>query len=206
MTAQVDKIRTDFEAAKTAYHQGLDSLKTADGRAVYAPDEAARRSAELRGTYLSAQRDAERAVQDLTNGARDEIAALGVTDPLTRLSSSDVEKAGQLRPFISEDYEKLPVGTLVERAREALQSGDRARRALALRYGRQALATRFSGPGQGYELKGVLAELEETFIDKAKRDALQQTIDAASPLFTSLATQKYLDQAYGHHDPRRRAG
>jgi hypothetical protein len=204
MSANVDKIRTDHEAATETYHQALDSLKTPDGRAVYSRDEEARRLQEIESTYRTAQQDAQRALQDVINQADAEIAASAVGDPLTRLSATQLEQAGQLRAFVSEDFERLPSTTLAEHCREALASADKARIALALRYGRQAMATRFASPGQGYELKGVLAELQEYFADTAKRSAAQATRDAAGPLVTSMATQRYLHQAYGHHDNRRR--
>ncbi len=49
MNAKVDQIAKDLEAAKATHDAGLDSLKN-NGRAVYAPDEEARRRAELAAT------------------------------------------------------------------------------------------------------------------------------------------------------------
>ncbi len=205
MSAQVDKIRSDVEAAKTAYSQGLDSLKTPDGRAVYSPEEEQRRRAELAATYQTAGRAAQDALQAAIAGAEKAIVEAGVADPLARLASGDLEKAGQLRAFVSEDYERLPIGTLVERAREALQGGDKATIAVHLRYGRQALETRFSNPGEGYELRQAVTELEDTFTDRAKRDAAQATIDAAQGLQVSMATANYLERTYGSQRPIRAA-
>lgn len=206
MTEKIDQIREDYEAAKQAYNNGLAGLTTRDGLPVYAPDEGKRRRDEIEATYRRAQGDVETAIQNLRSEAEQEIAASGVADPLTRLSTTELEQAGQLRAFIAEDFERLPPGMLAERCKEALASGDRVRVALALRYARQALSVRFTRVGEGYELNGVVAELESIFIDKAKRDAAQARLDASGPLMTSMATDRYLAQAYGHHGVRRGSG
>ncbi len=202
MNAKVDQIAKDLEAAKTAYHQGLDSLKN-NGRSVFAPDEEQRRRNELTATYQTAQRDSERALQDVLSGAEAELATFANIDPLTRLSSSELERANQLRPFISEDAERLPLTALLKQCQEAAGGGDKARAALLLRSGRHTLASRDLSPGEGYELKQVLTSLEDVFVDKAKRDVAQAIVDAAQGLQLSMATANYLEKTYANTRPSR---
>jgi hypothetical protein len=204
MNARIDKIAKTLEAAKATYQQGLDSLKN-NGRAVYAPDEEARRRQELQSTYQAAQRVAQDELQSAIAEAEQAIVDAGVADPLSRLASGDLEKASHLRGFVADDYQSLTAAVLVERAREALQGGDKATIAVHLRYGRQALETRFSNPGEGYELKQAVTELEEVFTDRAKRDAAQATLDAGQGLQVSMATANYLERTYGAQRPIRAA-
>ncbi len=202
MNAKVDQIAKTLEAAKAMYDSGIDSLKN-NGRSVFAPDEEQRRRQELTATYQAAQRVAQDALQAAIAGAEQAIVEAGVADPLARLVSGDLEKAGQLRAFISEDYERLPIETLAEMAREALEGGDRATIAVHLRYGRQAISVRFNRPGEASELRQAVTELEDTFTDRAKRDAAQATIDAAQKFQLSMATANYLEKTYGNTRPAR---
>ena len=203
MSAQVEKIHRDFEAAQTAYSQGLASLKTPDGRSVFAPDEEQRRRQELTATYQLAQRVAQDELQTAIAEAEQAIVEASVSDPLTRLLPTELERASHLRGFVADDYQSLTAAVLVERAREALQGGDKSTIAVHLRYGRQALETRFSNPGEGYELRQALTSLEDVFVDKAKRDAAQSTLDAAQGLQVSMATANYLEKTYGNTRPAR---
>ncbi len=195
MTAKVDQIAKDLEAAKATHSAGLDSLKN-NGRAVFAPDEEQRRRNELAATYRATQRDSERALQDVLSGAEAELATFANLDPLARLSSSELERANQLRPFISEDAERLPLTALLKQCQEAAGGGDKARAALLLRSGRHTLASRDLSPGEGYELRQALTSLEDVFLDRAKRDAAQDTLAAAQHLQVSLVTASYLEKTY----------
>ncbi len=202
MSARIDKIAKDLEAAKATHDAGIASLKN-NGRAVYSPEEEARRRQELQSTFQTVQRDSERALQDVLSGAEAELATFANIDPLTRLSSSELERANQLRPFISEDAERLPLTALLKQCQEAAGDGDKARAALLLRSVRHTLASRDLSPGEGYELKQVVTELEDTFTDRAKRDAAQATLDAAQGLQVSMATSSYLERVYGNTRPSR---
>jgi hypothetical protein len=97
MSAQVDKIRSDLETAKATHSAGLDSLKN-NGRAVYSPEEEARRRNELTATYQAAQRVAQENLQSAIAGAEQAIVEAGVRDPLAQLASGDLEKAGPQSP------------------------------------------------------------------------------------------------------------
>ncbi len=203
MSAQVDKIRSDVEAAKTAYSQGLDSLKN-NGRAVYAPDEEQRRRNELQSTYQTAQRDSERALQDVLSAAEQDIAASGASDPLAQLLPAELDKAARLREFLKEDWASLPPETLAQRAQDALRRGDKAEMVLHYRYAQAALEGRFQRDySAGQTLKGVLADLEGVLIDVRKRDQARETIDAAQRLQVSMATADYLNRTYGNQRPAR---
>lgn len=200
MTAKIDAIARDVENAQVEFDTGLASLRTTDGRAVFAPEEEARRRAEIQTTYRQAQSAAQKAVQVVIADAEKEIAASGVADPLTRLLPTELERAAALRGFLADDYERLPVSTLVQRAREALEGDDKALRALHLRYGRQIATER---PTESYELREVLDALENTVTNVAQRDAAQKTIDAANQFTVSMATSSYIEKTYGSMRPSR---
>jgi hypothetical protein len=202
MNAKVDQIAKTLEDAKATYDAGIASLKN-NGRSVYSPEEESRRRQELQSTFQTVQRDSERALQDVLSGAEAELATFANIDPLTRLSSSELERANQLRPFISEDAERLPLTALLKQCQEAAGGGDKARAALLLRSVRHTLASRELSPGEGYELRQALTSLEDVFVDARKRDEARQTIEAAGRLQISMATSAYLEKTYGAQRPAR---
>jgi hypothetical protein len=197
MNAKVDQIAKNLEAAKTAYHQGLDSLKN-NGRSVFAPDEEARRRNELTATYQAAQRVAQDELQSAIAEAEQDIAASGASDPLAQLLPTELDKAARLREFLREDWQRLPPETLAQRAQDAFQRRDKAEVALHYRYAQAALEGRFERDYSARQtLQGVLASLEGVLIDVRKRDDARQTIDAAGRLQISMATAGYLERTYG---------
>lgn len=194
MSFRVSRIATELETARETYDAGLAALKRPDGRAVYSTEEEQQRRQEITATYRAAEQQARDRVTEIVTQAEQQLAATSVADPLTRLEGSELDRASKLRGFISDDYATLPGELLVARAREALQSGDKALCAVHLRAGRQLVAER---PNEGYELRSVLSQLEDVIIDVQARDAAQATIDAAQRLQVRMAGAGYLQRVYG---------
>ncbi len=204
MSAKVDTIAKSLEAAKATHDSGIDSLKTPDGRAVYAPDEEQRRRQELTATYQVAQRGAQDALQAAIVEAEKEIAASGASDPLAQLLPTELERAARLREFVKEDWETLAPETLAQRAQDALRRDAKAEVALHYRYAQAALEGRFERDySAGQTLQGVIAALEGVLIDVRKRDEARETIAAAQKLQLSMATSAYLQKTYGSQRPTR---
>lgn len=156
----------------------LAALRSANGAPIYTPAEEARRREKL-------EADTAAKVRDLAEGRRksakwsighlsprlDELSR----DPFARLSTSELERAAALRPFVLEDVERLGYDQLAERLQQA---ADKVEAALLARYMRQrvesdaqAAYSNGKAPDRALrELSDQLTAFEDELIPAAERD------------------------------------
>jgi hypothetical protein len=103
-------------------------------------------------------------------------------DPIERLDSIELTRANGLASFVREDYETLPLDTLVDRARAALAAGRKPEMALAARYaGRRVEAERQRHPASRIGETGVDAGGQHP-----EQGALRALADTVAALVAAL--------------------
>lgn len=202
-------IERALDRAKSERSAALAKLKNTDGSPIFAPREEARRRDEAEAKYRRARREANEQLAEIIKQAESNLAASGVGDPLLRLDDAELDQAARLREFISEDVERLPVPTLIERIKLATEADDRVRVALFIRAGRLALASRFSpredstpvqraqALSQAGPLRAALDQAEVLLVDAEARDEAQARLDMARALQNRDVASDYVQSVYG---------
>lgn len=209
------RIERKLEEAKADYEAGLAKVRRPNGEPMYAPDIQRDKESAVSAAYTHATDAIVTDLESKIAEAEAELKTLG-REPLFRLNADDLARAGQLRPFVMDEAERLDVKHLVELAEQAIVAKDRPLMVLyhrALRFlvegaQQQTIANggtmprRFSQAAQGAapmieRLGALLADPQ----DAERRERAEANIAAARKVRTGIVTkamtEQYLQQAYG---------
>lgn len=165
-----------FEAAQA-------KLYRSDGQPIYGPEEHEARKEAL----LTAFDDAIAgpiAIQERQLTEAETALQAVQREPYERLDSPDLARAADLLQFAKEDFEALPLESLLDRCRAAQAGGRKAEMVLAARYGRlrvqreHALHPATQHTGEGVALQGGHPEAVQL---AALGGALRALDEALSP-------------------------
>ena len=105
-----------------------------DGRPLYAPDEHQRREQAIEERLQGVIERASETADEAVSAAAVTLERLTDTDPLNALTVQEQEAANRRAVFVKEDAERLSLGDLTRRVRQALAGSDRAMLYLWARY------------------------------------------------------------------------
>ena len=210
LASGVGKYKADrIDAAAERLEAERKRLRQPDGAPLYVPEELAKRETALLARFDQDTRlIADEADKDLAAAERT-LARLEGADPLDRLDSDQLQRAGALKAFIDEDVATLPAADLEARIAAVVASGDRVRAVLyvrALRGRVNALRARMLDQGghlarrEGEDLRrfGHLLDRLEALV--ADPHAAEKRAEAEADIRRSRALQNHLRRTRGQYD------
>lgn len=117
--------KSSFERASTKFEQGKAALFRADGSKKYAEPEHRERMAAL----LAELNEAAQYVKETTSAALAAAKAgkaAGHADPLSTLTTDELQRAFYLRPFVQDAVANMALPDLAQRLQAIVATGDKA--------------------------------------------------------------------------------
>lgn len=173
-----ERAMADVQRKATTARRGVAELHR-DGKPMFAPEVHAEHMARLLAPLRQAVGDIEQLAQQAEAEAK-KLGTLGSRDPLTSLSTADLERAAALAPFIKEEVEGMNSFALAQRLQAVIDHGDAVTKHLYLRYGGQ----RTDAMEQtGAALASIRASLTDPKTAQATQQAAELRTQASKALF-----------------------
>ncbi len=192
------QLETMIAEARKA-EQAAKAALLRDGRAMFAPDEHARRLAAI-------ETQRRQAVAAVTSEAQRRVSEIEVellpadVDPLTTLAADDLAKASAFSAFVKEDI-AAGQAAFLPKLRAVVKSGDKPTRIVWYRYlSSLDTAARRGWSGEVQELHQRLESIVRP--PDRRQDALRERQATLTTILTTEAATAYLARTYGRQATR----